>query len=66
MVSPSLHRSLLLLPDEDVYSKVDGVWNLSSDQGAATKSQMSHVSRAQSAINLQETELADSIERGAI
>lgn len=26
-------RGLILLPDEDVYNKVDGVWNLSSDQG---------------------------------
>ncbi len=26
-------KSLLLLPDEDVINKVDGVWNLSSDQG---------------------------------
>lgn len=26
-------KQLLLLPDEDIYSKVDGVWNLSSDQG---------------------------------
>lgn len=26
-------KQLLMLPDEDVYSKVDGVWNLSSDQG---------------------------------
>lgn len=25
--------SLIMLPDEDVYNKVDGVWNLSSDQG---------------------------------
>ncbi len=26
-------KSLLMLPDEEVYTKVDGVWNLSSDQG---------------------------------
>jgi Bardet-Biedl syndrome 5 protein len=26
-------KQLLLLPDEEVYTKVDGVWNLSSDQG---------------------------------
>jgi Bardet-Biedl syndrome 5 protein len=26
-------KSLILLPDEEVYSKVPGVWNLSSDQG---------------------------------
>jgi len=26
-------KSLILLPDEDVINKVDGVWNLSSDQG---------------------------------
>lgn len=26
-------KQLLLLPDEDVISRVDGVWNLSSDQG---------------------------------
>jgi Bardet-Biedl syndrome 5 protein len=26
-------KALIMLPDEDVYNKVDGVWNLSSDQG---------------------------------
>jgi Bardet-Biedl syndrome 5 protein len=26
-------KQLLMLPDEEVYSKVDGAWNLSSDQG---------------------------------
>lgn len=26
-------KALIMLPDEIVYSKVDGVWNLSSDQG---------------------------------
>ena len=26
-------KNLILLPNEQVYSKIDGVWNLSSDQG---------------------------------
>lgn len=26
-------KSLIMLPDEDIINKVDGVWNLSSDQG---------------------------------
>jgi len=26
-------KALIMLPDEEVYNKVDGVWNLSSDQG---------------------------------
>lgn len=26
-------KQLIMLPDEDVINKVDGVWNLSSDQG---------------------------------
>lgn len=26
-------KQLIMLPDEDIYNKVDGVWNLSSDQG---------------------------------
>merc|ERR1719272_114148 len=26
-------KQLILLPEEQVYSKIDGVWNLSSDQG---------------------------------
>ncbi len=26
-------KSLILLPEEEIYSRVDGVWNLSSDQG---------------------------------
>lgn len=27
------NKQLMMLPDEDIYNKVDGVWNLSSDQG---------------------------------
>ncbi len=26
-------KQLIMLPDEEIYSKIDGVWNLSSDQG---------------------------------
>lgn len=26
-------KTLIMLPDEDIYNKIDGVWNLSSDQG---------------------------------
>jgi Bardet-Biedl syndrome 5 protein len=26
-------KTLILLPDEEIYSRIDGVWNLSSDQG---------------------------------